>query len=311
MTTPHDLRDPAVQAPSRFRGGVLWAAGLSLAVVVSVSGCLSRTAAPGLPYVQPAYSDANPNPNPDPASLQLSRRMQEMEVELQRLRDFLERVQAEVAAGGGDREAVANLNDRIAFIERQLGIDSAGAGRQAGPTGPPPNPRPQLAGPPLDPRVQSAARAGVPVAAPPSAPAVDQQAPVEIVDNQPSTEERQYREAYSLFRRGSPQQAVPLFEDFLRKYPKSPLAADAVYWVGEARFAEGRFDEAVLNFDKVIKEFPGSKKELNALLKQGQAFEKMGDSRSAKIIFQKLVHDHPHTVQARLAASRLKALPGE
>jgi len=309
----------------------LWAAGVSLAVMVSVSGCLSRTAAPGLPYVQPAYSDANPNPNPDPGALQISRRMQEMEVELQRLRDFLERVQAEVAAGGGDRAAVADLTDRIAFIEHQLGIDTANAGRQAGPAGPPPDQRPQMVGPldprpqvapspdqrpqmagrPLDQRPQGEARAAAPAAIGPSAPPVEQQGPVEITNTQPPTEERQYREAYALFRRGSPQQALPLFEDFLKKYPKSPLAADAVYWIGEARFAEGRFDEAVLNFDKVIKEFPGSKKEVNALLKQGQAFEKMGDPRSARIIFQKLVHDHPHTVQARMASSRLKALPGE
>jgi tol-pal system protein YbgF len=289
----------------------LWAAGVSLAVVVSISGCLSRTAAPGLPYVQPAYSDANPNPNPDPGALQISRRMQEMEVELQRLRDFLERVQAEVAAGGGDRAAVADLTERIAFVERQLGIDAANAGRQAGPAGPPPDPRPQVAGPPPDPRLQGEARARVPAAVGPSAATGDQQGPVEIINTQPPTEEKQYREAYALLRRGSAQQALPLFEDFLKKYPKSPLAADAVYWIGEARFAEGRFDEAVLNFDKVIKEFPGSKKEVNALLKQGQAFEKMGDTRSARIIFQKLVHDHPHTVQARVASSRLKALPGE
>ena len=123
-----------------------------------------------------------------------------------------------------------------------------------------------------------------------------------------SAEEKAFKEAYSLLKR-SPEEAIRLFEGFLKKYPKSPLAPDSVYWMAEARFAQSRFDEAVLLFDRVIKEYPGSKKELNALLKQGEAFEKMGDTRSAAIVFEKLVRNYPHTAQARLAGARLKSLP--
>jgi tol-pal system protein YbgF len=102
------------------------------------------------------------------------------------------------------------------------------------------------------------------------------------------------------------EQSAALFQELLNKFPQSPLAPDAIYWMGEARLNQGRSEEAVLQFDRVIKEYPGSKKELSALLKQGEAFEKMGDEKAARIIYQKIVADYPHTVQGRTAAGKLK-----
>jgi tol-pal system protein YbgF len=252
---------------------------------------------PELPYVRPAYS--TPNPNPDPASLHLSARLQELEVEMQRLRDMVERLRAQ--SGPGNEQVITQLQERVAFIERQLGVEASAATTTSSAAAPTPEPRSQ---PEQKQPSQGAAKPSPPV------PGLDAEPPVEIVDNNaPSPEEQQYRDAYSLLRRGSTDQSISVFEDFLKKYPKSRLAPDAVYWIGEARFAAGRFDEAVLQFDRVIKEFPGSRKELNALLKQGLAFEKMGDRPSAKIIFRKLVQEKPHTPQARIASTRLKSLP--
>ncbi len=265
--------------------------------LVSLSGCLTRPGGPALPYVKPAQSV----PAIDPAPIQLSSRLQEMDGEMQRLREMIERLQA----AGGNENAIRNLQERVSLIERQLGME---APRDAGPANSPSPPRP------VDPRIQGQPRVDlrpgdrqIP-APPPDRPAGP---PVEITNAPVAPDEKAYRDAYALFKNGSMDQAVFQFEDFLKKYPKSQFSADSVYWVGEARFAQGRFDEAVLQFDRVLKDFPGSKKELSALLRQGQAFEKMGDSRSAKIIFQKLVTDHPHTAQGRVAGGKLKALPAE
>jgi tol-pal system protein YbgF len=265
--------------------------------MLPLSGCVTRATGPDLPYVKPAYS--MPNPNPDPASLHMSSRLQDLEVEMQRLRDMLERLRAQPSPG--TEETISHLQERVAFIERQLGVEAPAETSASPAASQTPEQRPQA-------EPKQASQAAAKPSAP--APAMDGEAPVEIVDNNaPSPEEKQYRDAYNLLRRGSVDQSVSLFDEFLKKYPKSRWAADAVYWTGEARFAAGRFDEAVLQFDRVIKEFPGSRKEINALLKQGLAFEKMGDRRSAKIIFQKLVQEKPHTAQARVAAGRLKSLP--
>jgi tol-pal system protein YbgF len=271
--------------------------GLLVLSLLSLSGCLTRPGGPSLPYVKPAQSV----PAVDPAPFQLSSRLQEMDGEMQRLREMIERLQV----SGGNENAIRNLQERVSLIERQLGMQ---APRDAGPASVPALP------PPMDPRVQRQPRVeGRPTDKQIPAPPSDQPAgpPIEIANTPLSADEKVYRDAYALFKGGSFDQAVLQFEDFLKKYPKSQFCADSVYWIGEARFGQGQFDEAVLQFDRVIKDFPGSKKELSALLRQGQAFEKMGDSRSARIIFQKLVSNYPHTAQGRIAGGKLKSLPAE
>jgi tol-pal system protein YbgF len=216
-----------------------------------------------------------------------------MEAEMQRLREMIERFQA----SGGNDQVVRNLQERVALIERRLGA--------APPAQSNAEQQPRWAAEAKLPG-QNPPQAGIPdkQAQPPAAP--DPAAPVEIRNTPLSPEEKAYREAYAAFKSGSLDQSVALFDDFLKKHPKSQYAADAIYWIGEVRFGQGRFDEAVLQYDKVIKDFPGSKKELSALLKQGQAFEKMGDGKSAGIIFQKIIKEYPHTAQARAAAGKLK-----
>lgn len=283
------------------RRGLIWSVTTLTVAMLPLWGCVTRATGPELPYVKPAYSEPAGNPNPDPAALHMSARLQDLEVEMQRLRDTVERLKAQPTAG--NQEAIAKLQERVAFIERQLGLDTA---TDSGPKNPPQ--QPPAAKAQTEPR--QANRIEAPSA--PPVPGVEGEPPVQIVDhNAPSAEEQEYRQAYNALKRGASDESVGLFEDFLKKYPKSPLASDAIYWIGEARYASGRYDEAVLQFDRVIKEFPGSRKELSALLKQGLAFEKMGDPRSAKIIYQKLMKEKPHTPQARMAANKMKSLPAD
>lgn len=270
---------------------------MMLAAVIGLSGCLGRSGGSvPLPYVKPANSIPSPAP---PVPLQMVDRMQAMEAELQRLWDRVERL----SVSGGDPQAITSLQERIAVIESQLGID-AGVRTRAEAQ--------RSVGSPVAPQASERATqprdgAALPVLREPdSSPAPR---PVEIRNPSMSSDQEDYRHAYAALRSGAQEKALQLFETFLNNHPKSDLMPSVLYWAGEAHFALAHFDEAVLYFDRVIKEYPGSSKELSALLKQGQSFEKMGDPRSARIIFQKLVSDHPHTAQARLAAGRLKALP--
>lgn len=263
---------------------------MALVAIALVAGCLSRQTGPSLPYVKPAQSVAPV----DPAQVHLAARMQDMETEMQRLRDTIERLQV----SGGQEKELRSLQERVAFIEKQLGIEAPTP--VGGPSHQPGSPQPE--GGPVGENLSRAK--------PTAGPGVPGKSPsLELVSKPLSPEEKAYREAYAAYKSGALDQSINLFEDFLSKFPKSEFSSNAVYWIGEARFSQGRFDEAVLQFDRIIKEFPGSKKELNSLLRQGQAFEKMGDSRSARIIYQKILSDYPHTAQARIAATRIKALP--
>jgi len=282
------LNEPAVASPSR-RWKLVLATSFAF---LSLSGCLSRQVAPGLPYVQPAQSGGVEDSSP--VSRHLTARMQDLEQEMQKLRDLIERQQG---AGAAESE-LRQLQDRVAFVEKQLGIEAKPSPTLSKPGASVYTPSAQPGSDPTSRNEKTASSTG----------SATQRA-LELVNPPQTNEEQSYRDAYTAYKGGDFEQAVKLFEAFLAKYPKSDLAQNAVYWMGEARFAQGKFDEAVLQFDRVIKEFPGSKKESNSLLRQGQAFEKMGDNRSARIIFQKLVTDYPHSAQARIASSRLKSLP--
>jgi tol-pal system protein YbgF len=244
---------------------------------------------PPFPYVKPA----NTVPEVDQGRVRIFARMEEMDKELMRLRGMIERMQSEP----GETKAVADLQRRVAFIERRLGIDpqreSTSFDENRAPGSPAPRPR--------VPSSQPAPDSGLIRVQPPGQ--------VEILNRPMPPDERAFREAYLLVRESKPKEAVPLFREFLKKFPKSKLAAEALYWHGEALFALGRFDEAVLLFDRVIKEHAGSKKVLSALLRQGEAFAKMGDVQSARIIFEKLIKQDPHSAQARAAKLKLKQLP--
>ncbi len=263
-----------------------------LALTVLMSGCLTRANTPSLPYVQPATSV----PSFDAASVQLTSRLQDMDIELQRIRDQIERMQS----SNVDPAVIKSLQERVSVIEKQIGLqtgvvlpdgrhESSGRRSDINPQDAYPSRMEKDSGQPRSISAQNSSQ--------------------DVLKESLRPEDRVYREAYSLYKSGAYDDAFKGFESFLQNYPKSEFSADAVYWMGEVRFAQSRFDEAVLQFDRVVKDFPGSKRELSSLLKQAQSFEKMGDTRSARIILERIVGDHPHSAQAKIAASRLKVLP--
>ncbi len=281
---------------------------VSLAALLC-GGCLSRQVGPSLPYIKPAVSTQMP----DPSSVHIAARIEDMEAELQRLRARIEQLQM----SGGDNKAVRDLQERVGVIEQRLNIRNAPGASQPQAQLPMTNQSPMMTQSPTGDRAPGVDEQASPMT-PYSAPRVDRPRPtspehaagaVEIQNAPVSPDEKLYRDAYMAYKAGQMDQAAALFDELTATYPKSRLVADAIYWVGEARLAQGRFDEAVLQFDRVLKEFPGSKKELNALLKQAEAFDRMGDAKSSRIIYQKITSDHPHTAQGRIAAAKLKERP--
>lgn len=247
-----------------------------------MSGCLARNSDPSLPYIKPAHSV----PYADPTAVHISARIDDMEKEIQRLRQSIESLEN----NGGNERTIKNLQERVTTIEKQIGVAQIAATDNSGKKS----------------ESQKQAQAN-PVKQSSNSPEAQLGTPIEIHNAPVAEDERLYREAYDQFKNGNFDQSTAFFEDMLKSFPQSTLAADAIYWIGETKLAQKKYEEAVLQFDRVLKEFPGSKKELNALLKQGEAFEKMGDDKSAKIIYQRVINDYPHTAQGRIASSKLKA----
>ena len=83
--------------------------------------------------------------------------------------------------------------------------------------------------------------------------------------------EEAYNRASDLYKKGDIAGAKGGFKRFLEVYPKSKLAENAHYWLGECYFSEKKYDEAILEFDEVIKNYPKGNKVPDALFRQGMA----------------------------------------
>jgi tol-pal system protein YbgF len=120
--------------------------------------------------------------------------------------------------------------------------------------------------------------------------------------------EEAYNKASELFKKGDIAGARGEFKRFLEVYPKSKLAENAHYWLGECYFSEKKYDEAILEFDEVIKNYPKGNKVPDALFRQGMAFLEMNDTTNAKLIFKEVIKRFPKSDQAKRATKKLKEI---
>ena len=102
--------------------------------------------------------------------------------------------------------------------------------------------------------------------------------------------------------------AISRFKEFLKKHPKSNLADNAQYWIGESHYGLREFDQAIIEFDAVRRRYPQGDKVSAALLKQGYAFAELGEKVNARLLLQEVVEKFPETPEAARAKMRLKSL---
>ena len=124
----------------------------------------------------------------------------------------------------------------------------------------------------------------------------------------PPTGRELYDKAYGLYQKGRYEDARRAFRKFLDLYPKSDLADNAYFWIGESYYAQEQYEKAILAYDKVVQEFPRGDKVPSALLKQAFAFDAIGDPVDARILLKKLLREHPSSEQAEIARKKLRML---
>jgi len=119
---------------------------------------------------------------------------------------------------------------------------------------------------------------------------------------------RDYEAAWRNFERKDYKAAIARFREFVKKNPKSRLASNAQYWIGESHFGLKEFDRAIVEFDEVRRKYPQSDKVPVALLRQGVAFTELGEKLNARLVLQELVEKYPQSAEATRAKQRLKTL---
>jgi len=117
-----------------------------------------------------------------------------------------------------------------------------------------------------------------------------------------------YQAAYRDYQRGQYDLAIEGFREFLQSNPKSELADNAAYWIGESLFSQKKYRDAIQQFDSVVNNYPRSEKVPGALLKKGFAYISVGERAQGVVQLQYVLHEHPKSQEAGLARQRLKQL---
>jgi len=120
------------------------------------------------------------------------------------------------------------------------------------------------------------------------------------------TESEVYDRALGLYRDDRYEEAMAGFKNFLKLYPKSDLADNAHFWIGECHRALAKYEEAILAYQRAINGYPKGNKVPAAMLQQAFAFEKIDDKTTANLVLKKLVKNFPKTKEAEIARKRLK-----
>ena len=119
-----------------------------------------------------------------------------------------------------------------------------------------------------------------------------------------------FADADNLSKSAKHKEAFAAFDAFLKEYPNSKLAPDALYGMGYSQFALKNYKSSIATQQKVIDLHPSSPKVPDAMYNQANSQIQLGQVTNAKKTLRALVEKHPNADIAPSAQKRLKALEG-
>lgn len=117
-----------------------------------------------------------------------------------------------------------------------------------------------------------------------------------------------YRMAYNDYLKGNYDLAVESFKLYRQQFADSPLADNALYWIGECHFSQKKYEEAIDDFNAVVLAYPQGDKVPAAHLKKGISFMELGKKEEALAAFKLLVSKYPLSEETRIAQDKIKEL---
>ena len=99
-------------------------------------------------------------------------------------------------------------------------------------------------------------------------------------------------------------EAALTFKDFISKYPKHPLASNALYWLGECYYDQADYVKAAEEFKRVVENYPGSTKAPDAMLKWSYSLFKLGKYKEAESRLKYVVAQYPESSAAAIVREK-------
>jgi tol-pal system protein YbgF len=117
-----------------------------------------------------------------------------------------------------------------------------------------------------------------------------------------------YNTAYADYLKGNFDLATDGFKIYRESFPDSPLADNALYWIGECSFSQRKYIEAIDNLNELILNYPQGDKIAAAYLKKGLALAELERKDEALVVFKLLISKYPLEEEARIAQEKIKDL---
>jgi TolA-binding protein len=117
-----------------------------------------------------------------------------------------------------------------------------------------------------------------------------------------------FREGYALYHRRDYRAAEQRLRLFLAGDPAGPLADDALYWIGECRFARGLYRDAILEYRALIELHPGGNQVPRAHYRIALSHQRLGELAPMRERLSTVIEEYPQSDVAALARDRLASL---
>jgi tol-pal system protein YbgF len=127
----------------------------------------------------------------------------------------------------------------------------------------------------------------------------------------PASSKEYYDRAFGDYTVGQWGMAVQGFQEYLKRFPDAPDAAQAQRYIGEAYFMQGKYSDAVAAYDQVIQKYKATDSSdavPDAYYKQGVSFEQLKQRDRAIANYQLLRKEYPNSNAALQATQDLKRL---
>lgn len=117
-----------------------------------------------------------------------------------------------------------------------------------------------------------------------------------------------YNNAYSDYLKGNYELAIEGFKLYREQFSESPLADNALYWIGECYFSQKNYEAAIAAFNDVILFYPQGDRVPAAYLKKGLCYLEMGQKEEALAVLKLLVSKFPLEEEAKIAQQKIKEI---
>ncbi|MEK7344076.1 MAG: tol-pal system protein YbgF [Pseudomonadota bacterium] len=121
-------------------------------------------------------------------------------------------------------------------------------------------------------------------------------------------EKRDYDAAMDTFRKGDFVAAQSALGHFVQRYFKSGYAPSALFWLGNAQYANKDYKESMANFQQMLKSSPAHPRAPEAMLAISNVQIELKDLKGARKTLDELVKNYPASETAATARDRLARL---